>query len=277
LDTEIKADQYAMNVSLSGCVPFYNNKLTIVSALQSLADQSLPIDEVFGLDDGSTDGGHQLLEAHGFRCLHQPANLGRGAARLRAMTEASGELVVCCDATNVLPKEFVVSLLHWFDDPKVAAVYGWIQDPHPRGAVSRWRARHLFKAGHPMKVARRATLITYGTILRRAAVLQVGNFNPDLPHSEDTELGRRLIQAGYDVVADPSVPVLCNVQNSLWQVLERYSRWYFGDDQHLSCSDFVRSVAYSLKVMIPQDLRECDAQAGLISLLLPYYRLWRSV
>jgi GT2 family glycosyltransferase len=266
-----------MKISLSGCVPFYNNKSTIVSALQSLVHQSLPIDDVFGLDDGSTDGGQQLLEAHGFRCLHQPANLGRGAARLRVMSEATGELVVCCDATNVLPKEFVGSLVHWFDDPKVAAVYGWIQDPHPRGAVSRWRARHLFKAGHPMKVARRATLITYGTILRRAAVLQVGNFNPNLPHSEDTELGIRLIQAGYDVVADPSVPVFCNVRNSLWQVLERYCRWYFGDDHHLSCSCFAKSVVYSLRVMFPEDLKALDVQAGLISLLLPYYRFWRSL
>jgi glycosyltransferase involved in cell wall biosynthesis len=266
-----------MNVSLTGCVPFYNNKSTVVSALKSLADQSLPIDELFGLNDASTDGGQEFLEANGFRCLHQPTNLGRGAARNRAMSEATGELVVCCDATNVLPKEFVRSLLHWFDDPKVAAVYGWIQDAHPRGAVSRWRARHLFKAGHPMKVERRATLITYGTILRRSAVLQVGNFNPSLPHSEDAELGKRLLQAGYDIIGDPSVPVLCNVQNTLWQVMERYCRWYFGDDHRLSYSVFLKSVAYSLKVMFREDLRDVDLQAGFISLLLPYYRLLRSL
>lgn len=258
-------------------MPFYNTKSTIVSALQSLADQSIPINELFGLDDGSTDGGQQLLVFNGFRCLHQPTNLGRGAARNRAISEATGDLVVFCDATNVLPKEFVGSLLHWFDDPKVAAVFGWIQDPHPRGAVSRWRARHLFKAGHPMKVERQATLITYGTILRRVAVLQVGNFNPSLPHSEDAELGKRLLQAGFDVVADPSVPVICNVENTLWHVMERYCRWYFGDDHHLSYSVFVKSVAYSLTVMFKEDLRNFDFKAGLISLLLPYYRLFRSL
>jgi glycosyltransferase involved in cell wall biosynthesis len=174
-----------MNVTLSGCVPFYNTKSTIVSALQSLADQSVPINELFGLDDGSTDGGQQLLVFNGFRCLHQPTNLGRGAARNRAISEATGDLVVFCDATNVLPKEFVGSLLHWFDDP--------------------------------------------------------------------------------------------NVQNTLWQVMERYCRWYFGDDHHLSYSVFIKSVAYSLTVMFKEDLRNSDFKAGLISLLLPYYRLFRSL
>ncbi len=258
-------------------MPFYNNRVSVVSALQSLAHQSFPIGQVFGLDDGSTDGGHQLLEAHGFRCIHQPANLGRGAARNRAVLEASGEFLVCCDATNTLPIEFVRSLLHWFDDPKVAAVYGWIHDANPSGVVGRWRARHLFKAGHLMKVERQATLITSGTILRRSAVLQVGNFNPSLYHSEDSELGKRLLDAGYDVVSDPSVKVLCNVQNTLWQVLERYCRWNFGDDQSFSVLCFVQSIAYGFKVMLAADLRELDVQAGLISLFVPFYRLWRSL
>jgi glycosyltransferase involved in cell wall biosynthesis len=264
-----------MTIRFSGYVPFYNNRNTVLAALQSLADQGLELVEVFALDDGSTDGGQHVLEANGFRCLQQPSNLGRGAARHSAMLEATGEFVVCCDATNVLPEDFVTSLLHWFDDPKVAAVYGWIQDAHPRGAVNRWRARHLFKAGHPMMVERRATLITYGTILRRTAVLHVGNFNPNLPHSEDTELGNRLLHAGYDIVADPTVPVFCNVQNTLWHVMERYCRWYFGDDRHLSCSGFVKSISYSLKVMCLEDLRNFDFSGSFISLILPFYRFFR--
>jgi len=108
-------------------------------------------------------------------------------------------------------------------------------------------------------------------------VLEVGNFNPDLPHSEDIELGKRLLESGYDIVADPSVPVLCNVQNTVWQVMERYCRWYFGADHEFTCHDFLMTVGYSLKVMIPDDMKHLDAKAGFISLLLPCYRLFRSL
>ena len=40
-------------------------------------------DEVFAIDDGSTDCSADLLEKAGVRVLKQPANLGRGAARRR--------------------------------------------------------------------------------------------------------------------------------------------------------------------------------------------------
>ena len=85
----------------------------------------------------------ELVESIGLRCQHQPCNQGRGAARHRATQEADGDFIVGCDATNVLPVDFVSKLLPWFDDPKVAAVTGCIRDPLPRGAVDGWRSRHL--------------------------------------------------------------------------------------------------------------------------------------
>jgi GT2 family glycosyltransferase len=262
-------------MKLSAYLPFYNNQDSVLAALYSLDQQQVRLDELFAIDDGSTDGGADLVEANGFRCLRQPANLGRGAARHRAMLEATAELVVCCDATNILPPDFVRRLLPWFDDPKVAAVYGRIQDPEPRGAVGRWRARHLFKQEHPMQVRHHAPLITYGTLVRRSAVLEVGNYDPALRHSEDAELGERLLVAGYDVIFDPSVPVICNVQNSLGQVLERYWRWYAGKDERISWRGYWRNVVYSIKGMAWQDLKAGDPAAALISLLCPHYQFWK--
>jgi GT2 family glycosyltransferase len=261
---------------LTGYVPFCNNGSTVLPALRSLADQRPALEEVFALDDGSTDGGAKLLEANGFRCLRQPGNLGRGAARQRAMLEAKGELIVCCDATNILPPDFVSRLLPWFEDPQVAAVYGRIKDPEPRGAVGRWRARHLFKAGESMGVGHRAFLITYGTLMRRSAVIEVGNFDPTLRHSEDAELGQRLLAAGYDIVFDPAAPVLCNVQNTLAQVLERYWRWYAGPGEEVSWRGYGRNLVFSFKAMVWQDLKAGDPGAAMISLLCPHYQFWKS-
>jgi GT2 family glycosyltransferase len=261
---------------VSGYVPVYNNSATVLEAVESLLGQNLPLDEVFVVDDGSTDDGPAKLERKGIRCLRQQANLGRGAARACAMDTAEGELILCCDASNVLPPDFVQRLLPWFDDPRVAAVYGWIQDPHPKGFVSRWRARHLFKAGHKVETRHGAPLITYGTLVRRSALLEVGNFNPLLRHSEDADLGGRLLAAGYDVVSDPSVPVYCNVRNTLGQVLERYWRWYAGKDESVSLSGYWRNFVYSLKGMVWQDLRVRDPLAAMISLLCPHYQFWKS-
>lgn len=268
-----------MPTRISGYVPFYNNRTTVLAALQSVADQDLALIEIFALDDGSTDGSQELLESSGFRCLHQSCNQGRGAARHRAMLEADGDFVVGCDATNVLPVDFVSQLLPWFDDPKVAAVTGCIRDPLPRGAVGRWRSRHLFKANHCMAVKHNASLGAGGCgLIRKSAVLAVGNFNPLLRHSEDAELGERLLAAGYDIVFDPSATYICNVRNTLIQVLERYWRWHAGSEEInwkiSSWKSYLKNIVYSVKVMAWQDIANGDLSASCISLICPHYGFW---
>jgi len=266
-----------MPLTISGYVPFYNNRTTVLAALQSVADQDLKLMQVFALDDGSTDEGAELLDSSGFRCLQQPLNQGRGATRHRAMLESDGDIVVCCDATNVLPSDFVSQLMHWFNDPNVAAVYGRIKDPQPHGAIGRWRARHLFKADLCMTVQHQAPLITFGTLVRKSAVVAVGNFNQELRHTEDGELGDRLIAAGYDIVFDPSASVICNVQNTLGQVLERYWRWYVGKNETISLLLYSKNILYSLKCMVMLDLSRQDSASALISLICPHYQFWRSL
>jgi GT2 family glycosyltransferase len=264
-------------VTIAAYVPFFNNRSSILATLQSLQQQTISPTHIFAVDDGSTDCGADLVEANGFRCLRLPSNQGRGAARHRAMLEAQCDLVVSCDATNVLPSYFIEHLLPWFDDPRVVGAFGWIQDPRPRGAVGRWRARHLFKAGHPMTTRRKSSLITYGTILRRSAVLKLGNFNPEMRHTEDAELGDRLLAAGFDIIFDPRVPVFCNVQNTLKEALDRYWRWYAGIGEKVSFHGYAKNISYSIKGMALNDFSEGDPMAASISLLCPHYQFWRSV
>jgi GT2 family glycosyltransferase len=263
----------AESLSISGYVPFFNNGATVLQAVDSLRGQEPPFLEVFALDDGSTDGGADKLVGAGVRVIRQPRNLGRGAARHRAMQEARGEFVLCCDATNTLPPDFAAASLRWFDDPKVAAVFGLIADPTPRGAVGRWRARHLFKADAAHAVTHNARLITYGTMVRASHVRSVGGFSEALRHSEDDDLGRRLLEAGFDVVCDPALRVCANIDNTLGQVLERYWRWYAGREESFGLRAYLRSVWYSLRTMAWSDLRQGDPLAGGISLLVPHYQL----
>ncbi len=263
-------------MTISAYIPCFNNSFTVSDSVKSILAQNSFIHDVFAVDDGSSDRSVEKLTAKGVKVIGQPSNMGRGATRHRAILEAKGELVVCCDATNALPSDFVSRLLPWFEDPKVAAVYGSIQDPRPRGVVSRWRSRHLFKMNHAFTVRHHTPLITYGTIMRRSAVVEVGNFDPTLRHSEDAELGERLLAAGYDIVFDPSVTVYCNIHNTLGQVLERYWRWYAGKSEGTSWRGYGKTVGYSIKAMAWQDLRAGDPIAALISLLCPHYQFWMS-
>ncbi|HSH95613.1 MAG TPA: glycosyltransferase family 2 protein [Roseimicrobium sp.] len=261
--------------NVSAYIPCFNNAPTVLAALDSIRRQSVAVPEVFVVDDGSTDDSAALLEKADVRVIRMGRNMGRGAVRSRAMTESSGEIVLCCDATNVLEPRFLEKALHWFDDTGVGAVFGRISQGRNGGVVHRWRGRHLFKTDVPRTVDRNSTLITYGTLLRKSAVMAAGNFDPSLRHSEDAELGVRMSRLGYAIVADPSLEVLCNTDNTLSQVLERYWRWHAGREEGFGPVDYLKSMWFSARTLAVCDLRKGDPLAACISLLVPHYQFWR--
>jgi GT2 family glycosyltransferase len=261
---------------VSAYVPCYNNRATVVDPIRSIQRQTVVVSDIFVLDDGSSDGSPEVVEAAGVRVLRHHENLGRGAVRAHAMMEAKHELVLCCDATNVLANDFVEKALPWFRDERVAAVFGRFAQPLPRNAVERWRGRHLFKLEQPAVLQHEASLSTHGTMVRASAVKLAGGFNEKLRHTEDGDLGKRLIARGFDVIYDPQLTVTAIGKNSLGQVLERYWRWYAGTEEKTSFIGYAKTIWYAAKVMMVQDLREGDLGAAAISLVVPHYQFWRS-
>jgi hypothetical protein len=148
-------------------------------------------------------------------------------------------------------------------------------DPQPQGFRRRWRARHLLKAQSRCEVMHGASLATWGAVMRRQATLDLGNFDRNLRHSEDEELGRRILAAGGDVVMEPSAELHPQTENSVPQLLERYWRWNVGYTEAFGARRYFKQVVYAARVMAAADLREGDVGAAAISLLTPHYFLWR--
>jgi glycosyltransferase involved in cell wall biosynthesis len=264
------------SVNLSAYVPCFNNAGLIRRTVESLLAQTVPPREILVIDDGSKDRPERSLAGCNVRIIRHERNLGRGAARARAMAEACCGLVLCCDAGNVLEPAFVERALPWFERDDVAAVVGRISQPPARTVAERWRGRHLFKIQLGQDVRHRARLATWGTMTRAAAVASVGGYSPRLRHSEDGDLGARLLAAGFDVVNDPALEVISIAPNTLGEVLERYWRWYAGEDEQVSWRSYWKTIGYSVKVMAPVDLRDDDVLSVPISLFCPHYQFWRS-
>lgn len=261
---------------ISAYVPYFNNVRTIRRTVESLANQTVPPSEIVVVDDGSVDDPTMALSGLDVRVVRHPSNLGRGAARARAMREVRHEFVLGCDAGNILEPAFVERALPWFDDPRVAAVVGRMTQEPPRNVAERWRGRHLFKLDEPQVMHHGALLSTWGALVRASAVNAVGGYDPRLRHSEDRDLGERLLRAAFDVVFDATIDVISVDPNTIRDVLERYWRWYAGVDEGTEWRSYRKSVGYSIKVMVPSDLRAGDPLSVPVSLVSPHYQFWRS-
>lgn len=264
-------------MQISAYVPCFDNAASVRRAVQSLLDQTVPPHEVFVVDDGSTDGSVESLRGMPIRIVRHEKNLGRGAARGRAMAEARGALVLCCDATLALPADFTARALARMDRPGVASVHGRVVQSPGGNFVRRWRGRHLFKTGRPLSPNDQAPLALGGALLLRTAVAEAGGFNMALRQGEDGDLGRRLLDRNLRVVFDPSLEIFSILDNTLGEVLERYWRWHAAEDNAVTWRAYRRNLGYAVKSMATADIRARDPLAAAVSLIVPHYQFWRSL
>ncbi len=95
-----------MNGMISVIVPVYNGETYLTECIQSVQRQSYEHWELIAVDDGSTDGSAEILNAFAredsrIRVIHCE-NGGVSRARNRAMEEARGEFLTFLDGDDCL-------------------------------------------------------------------------------------------------------------------------------------------------------------------------------
>ncbi|MDT8390974.1 MAG: glycosyltransferase [Lentisphaeria bacterium] len=92
-----------MKPSLSVIIGVYNGEAFLRESLDSVLNQSVPVDEIVVVDDGSTDQTPEILSSYGgaLRVIPFETNQGLGAARERASLEATGDLLAFQDADDI--------------------------------------------------------------------------------------------------------------------------------------------------------------------------------
>lgn len=258
----------------------YNNENSVLHAVNSILQQTHTVEELIVIDDGSSDNSCEKLKKLPVRIHRLNKNKGRGFARNLAMKICKNDLVLCCDATNSLDTDFLrIAIEHFKDNQDLCSVSGIIKARSINGAVSRWRSRHLFKEGLsylPGHITN-TTLVTYGTLVRKSIIMNVGNYNPKFIHSEDEELGQRLKRQGYKSWGNPKLITYSEVNNSIMQVLERHWRWHIGKNESINLKSYINLVKGSFNPMMIMDIKARDPLSALISFIYPYFFLIKTI
>jgi hypothetical protein len=189
----------------------FNGGGWLAQALDSVLGQTYADFELIAVDDGSTDGSGERLEAYArddtrVRVLHNDRNRGLVFSLNRALAEARGRCCARMDADDIcLPDRFAHQVAFLEAHPDIAAVGSWkdnFDDTHGSLDVRRypitpglvrWTLFFDCPLCHPSVMARTDAL--------RAA----GGYHADAFPAEDYDLWLRLVAAGHRLANLPEV------------------------------------------------------------------------
>jgi len=188
-------------MKLSVVIPAFNSaryirrSLDAVMALEAGGHEL----EVVVVDDGSTDGTAELVQAYPVRLVRQ-GNAGPAGARNTGWRHAAGEFVFFTDSDCVPSPGWLLGLLPGFDDPRTGAVAGSYAIANPES----WLAR-LIQAEIAGRHRRMPDFVkaggTYNLAVRRKLLERLGGFDESFPTAsgEDNDLSYRIREAGYRI------------------------------------------------------------------------------
>jgi len=194
---------------VSVVIPAFNHVQYIEECVDSVLSQDHPAIEVIVVDDGSTDGTLERLQAYGTRITLLTQRAGRQArARNLALGVARGELVAFLDSDDrYRPGRIRAAVQAFQDDPAAALVWSDYRRVDAEGRVlevCRWQprddsfARELI-AGNPICNAT--------ATVRRAVLDEIGGFDERVPRVCDGAAWYQIAARGHRFVHLP-LPLL---------------------------------------------------------------------
>ncbi len=223
--------------SVAVLVPAFNEIVGIEAAVRSLTRSDYPGLEIVVVDDGSTDGTGDLVDALGLpgvRLIRRP-NGGKAAALTTGILATDADIVVMVDGDTVFERDTIAELVQPLADPAVAAVSGNTKVGNRGGMLGRWQ--HIeyvmgFNLDRRMYEVLQCTPTVPGAIgaFRRSVLVDVGGVSSDTL-AEDTDLTLAIGRQGHQVVYAEYARAWTEAPSTFRGLWHQRYRWSFGTMQ----------------------------------------------
>lgn len=178
-------------------IPTYNREKFVVRSLQSALEQSIKLDEIIIVDDGSTDNTRTALEAYIDRDkvrYYYQENKGVSSARNLGIEKSQGDWIHFLDSDDLwLPNKLKLQKKYIQKHIDIKWLHGnevWYRD----GKILNQKKKHKKEAGDIFIRSLELCLISPSTVcIHRSLFEELGTFNEDFVVCEDYDLWLRFL------------------------------------------------------------------------------------
>jgi len=226
--------------SFSIVVPVKNEERVIGRLLTSLSTLNYPLNkrEIIIVEDGSTDKTSDICmnyakEHANVKILHKPLSNGKPSALNFGLAHAKGDVVAIFDADNVPAHDALLSVIEYFEDPKVAAVQGRTASINPQENMLTQFISYEEAVWCEAYLRGKDVLNLFVHLkgscqfIRRNVLQQLQGFD-EAALSEDMEISARLIENDYKIRYASGVVALQESPSNLKTLFKQRTRWFRG-------------------------------------------------
>jgi glycosyltransferase involved in cell wall biosynthesis len=200
-----------VNASIAAVIPLYNGSQFIEEAIRSVVAQTVPVDEIVVVDDGSKDDGPEIVEGlsrlHPITLLPKP-NGGQSSARNFAINHTRCSHVAFLDQDDICYEDHIERLKAPFAEGKtrnLAVVYGNLDQIDRKGGMIAHNVLNPIPTPQPKTTLEQCLehdmfMLPSASLVSKAAIEAVGFFDESLIGYEDDDLFIRMFSAGYRFV-----------------------------------------------------------------------------
>lgn len=204
-------------MTITAVIPAYNSERFLGEALESIAWQTVPVDEILVIDDGSTDCTAAVADAFPSVTLIRKPNTGVSASRNLGIRTARSDYIAFLDADDIwLPDKIALDVAALQSSPGSRIAWGYhLNFVEPGSIIPSWMKPEMLT--EPMRF-----ILPSALVVAREVFDSVGFFDETMTHGEDSDWVLRARDRQVPEATTASVVMLRRIHsNNVSHDLER--------------------------------------------------------
>jgi GT2 family glycosyltransferase/uncharacterized coiled-coil protein SlyX len=197
-----------MSVAVSVLLPSYNHEKFIDEAIQSVLDQDFEDWELIVIDDASSDGSWDRIQAYRdprIRAAKNSANQGVCRTYNRALEMAGGDVIMPLGSDDRFRPNKLRRQVDFLEQhPETGIVSSWLETTPSDPSVNAWFNREI-NLNDPYHWLGDNNLAHCTTAIRAEAHARLGALDPALKYTHDWDFWLRAIELGIGIEQIPLV------------------------------------------------------------------------